>query len=316
MVLVVDPITEQDLDRGDAIFRAAFAAIERKDPTTMFGDADAYRTRWRARNTRFIAAREDGELVGSNVLTRWGSLATFGPLTVAPDRWDRGIARALMERTEEVFGEWKVTHRALFTFANSPKHIALYQKFGYWPSYLTPMLERSVGSAPTGNEEESRYSLLSNKPLPEQASILSETRDLCDELLPGFDVTGEIESVRDQHAGETVLLFDRSRLEGFAVCHIGARTEASSGETYVRFAMVRPGAGRNERLKALLAEVEALGGDRRAPSIQFGCNLSHRETYRTLVAMGYRSDFIGVAMVSGNDVAYLRPEFDVLDDWR
>jgi GNAT superfamily N-acetyltransferase len=316
MGLVIDLLTENDLDRGNEIFQAAFATFERRDPKTMFGDSDAYRTRWRSKNTRFIAARRDGELVGSNVITRWGSLGTFGPLTVTPDRWDQGIARALMERTEQVFDEWRVTHRALFTFANSPKHIALYQKFGYWPTYLTPMLGRSVGSANAGPEEGSRYSLLSTRSVPEQTSLLSEVRDLCDDLLPGFDATGELESVRDQRAGETVLLLDRARLDGFAVCHIGAGTEACSGEVYVRFGMVRPGSGRNQRLKALVAGVEALGRDRGAPSIQFGCNLSHRETYRTLVAAGYRSDFIGVAMVSGPDLAYLRPEFDVLDDWR
>jgi GNAT superfamily N-acetyltransferase len=316
MNVALDAVLESDLDRADAIFRTAFATYLRADPVQMFGDSDLYRSRWRAKNTRTIAARIEGELAGSNILTRWGDLGWFGPLTVAPERWDQGVAKALMEGTERVFEEWGVSHRTLFTFSDSPKHLGLYQKFGYWPGPLTAILGRagdaSAGRPTLGPEA----ALFSERSPREQVDLLKQVRELCGRLLPGLDVSGEVESVHDQRIGETLLLLDGARLDGFAVCQTGAGSEAGGGSTYAKFATVAPGAGRDQRLKSLLDNLEALAASRGAPKVECGCNTSHRDTLRTLLARGYRYGFIGVAMVAGTDMVYLHPEFDILDDWR
>ena len=314
MTIEIDDLKENDWDRGDAIFRTAFATFLGTDPVTMFGDSDLFRTRCRAGNTRVLAARRDGTLVGSNVLTRWGKLGWFGPLTVTPELWDQGVAKALMEATERVFDEWGVSHRALFTFAQSGKHLGLYQRFGYWPGPLTPILDRTVVAA--SPQPPPGISLFSERPESDQGALLREIRELGDGLLPGLDLTSEVESARDQGIGETVLLRDGSRLAGYGVCYLGPGGESRHHETYVKFAAVSPGSGREHRVRDLLSGLEWLGASRESPEIGFGCNLSHRETYRALVARGYRAAFVGVAMVSGPDTAYLRPELDVLDDWR
>jgi len=316
MDVTVEPLTETDLDRADDIFRTAFATFLGLDKEALWGDSDAFRTRWRARNTRVIVARIDGQLVGSNVITRWGSLGWFGPLTIAPEHWDQGIAKALMVETERVFEEWRVTHRALFTFPNSAKHVGLYQRFGYWPQRLTPILSRVVdpGNMPSKLDENGR--LFSEHSPQEQAEVLRETRELGNALYPELDLSGEVESVRDQHLGETLLLVDDSRLTGFAVCHIGGGSEARTGQTYVKFAAISPGADRARRRKALIKNTETLAALRRAPAIEFGCNTAHRDTYRSLTASGYRSEFIGVLMSSPDKPAYQRPGLDVLNDLR
>lgn len=48
-------------------------------------------------------AELDGELLGSNFGTRWGSVAFFGPLSVYPHLWDRGMAKQLLAATMERF---------------------------------------------------------------------------------------------------------------------------------------------------------------------------------------------------------------------
>ena len=58
-------------------------------------------------------------LVGSNFATRWGSVGFFGPLTVRPDLWARGVGKQLMEPVMGCFDTWKVEHAGLFTFAHS-----------------------------------------------------------------------------------------------------------------------------------------------------------------------------------------------------
>jgi hypothetical protein len=54
------------------------------DPMTFAGDADYIRTRWRAAPEAALTAEIDGQVVGSNFATRWGSVGFLGPLTVDP----------------------------------------------------------------------------------------------------------------------------------------------------------------------------------------------------------------------------------------
>ena len=54
--------------------------------------------------------------------------------------WDRGVAKRLLKSTMPIFERWGVRHTGLFTFGQSPKHVALYHKFGYWPRYLTAVM--------------------------------------------------------------------------------------------------------------------------------------------------------------------------------
>lgn len=140
---IIRPPRENDLAEADRLCRLAYGTfLDLTEPTTVFGDAEYVRTRWLADPKAAFGAEVNGELVGSNFATRWGSFGFFGPLTVRPDLWDKGIAKRLLERTMELFDSWGTKHMALLTFANSGKHIALYQKFGFWPRFLTPIMSK------------------------------------------------------------------------------------------------------------------------------------------------------------------------------
>jgi GNAT superfamily N-acetyltransferase len=114
------------------------------NPMESMGDADYARTRWAADPASARAAEVDGVLVGTNFVTRWGSLGYFGPVSVLPSMWDRGVGRALLEATMSMFDDWGVTHRGLFAFGDSPKHVALYQSYGFLPRFLTSILAKRV----------------------------------------------------------------------------------------------------------------------------------------------------------------------------
>ena len=58
--------------------------------------------------------------------------------------WDRGIGHRLMESTMELFASCGTGHLAPFTFAHSPKHIVLYERFGFSPRFLIAVLEAAV----------------------------------------------------------------------------------------------------------------------------------------------------------------------------
>src|ERR1700676_158879 len=135
-------LREEDLPVADRIMRLAFGTfLGLPDPLKFMGDADYVRTRWLADPSAALGAELAGELVGTNFATRWGSVGFFGPLTIRPDLWDRGIAQQLLRPTMDLFEQWGIRHAGLFTFANSTKHVSLYQKFGFWPRFLTALME-------------------------------------------------------------------------------------------------------------------------------------------------------------------------------
>jgi GNAT superfamily N-acetyltransferase len=303
-----------DLADADRIFRLAFGTfLGLPHPTAFGGDADYVHSRWRAAPAATLGAFVDGELVGSNFVTRRGSFGFFGPLTVHPDFWGRGIAQRLLEQTMPLFTSHGVTQAALFTFPQSTQHVALYQKFGFWPGHLTLLLEKVVPAAVLPAEG----SLLAREPGPKRERAIAACRELTASTYPGLDVTDEIDAVATQRLGETVLIAeDDGELAGFAVCHLGPGSEAGSGAAYLKFAIARPGPGAEARLERVLAAGEALAAARGLGRVVAGVNTARRAACRILLARGYRSMLQGVAMQRGADAGYDRPDCFVLDDLR
>jgi len=202
----IRPMQEADLVEARRIFRLAFGTfIGVPDPDAFWEDREYIFTRWRADPQAALVAEVDGKLAGSNFVTRWGSFGFFGPLTIAPELWNQHIAQKLLGPTMDLFEKWGVREAGLFTFAHSPKHVGLYQKFGFWPRFLTAIMSKSV----TGGEASSiRYSALNEG---ERDQALKACSKLTGSIYDGLDVTSEIRSVADQNLGETVRGDRRSR---------------------------------------------------------------------------------------------------------
>ena len=317
MNVTIRALREGDLDDADRIFRLAFGTfLDLPDPSRFGGDTDFIRSRWRANPEGVFAAEIDGRLVGSNFATRWGSFAFFGPLTVRPDLWDRGVARRLLEPTMAVFDRWGVTHRGLFTFSHSAKHHALYQKFGFYPRFLTAVMGKKLhGDRPlrldSGLTE--RFSTRSDR---EHDRLLHGAREVTDSVHPGLDLTHEIRATHELHLGDTVFLAEGDRVDGFAVCHVGPGSEAGTGRCYAKFAAVRCGAHAERSFAALVDAIEAFTASVGATTVAAGVNLARESAYRELIARGYRAEIVGVAMQSPNEPGPNRADVFALDDWR
>ncbi len=245
----VRPLVEADLPAADRIFRQAFGTfLGLPDPSATFGDTDYVRTRWLADPAASLGAELDGDLVASNFVTNWSSIGVFGPLTVRPDLWDRGIAKRLMDATVDILDEWGVRLGGLFTFAHSAKHIGLYHRYGFWPQHLTFVMARPT--SPTGAT--SPWTALSATPPAERPAMVAACREVADMIYQDLDVSREVEQVDQQNLGDTVLVGDDAGLVAFGVCHIGAGSEAGSGACYVKFGAVRPGPGAGRGFERLL----------------------------------------------------------------
>jgi GNAT superfamily N-acetyltransferase len=255
-------------------------------------------------------AELDGKLVGSNLAANWGSFGFFGPLTVLPELWGQRIAQKLLAPTMDLFEKWGVREAGLYTFANSPKHVALYQKFGFWPGFLTALLSKDAGG---GQARIAKFSALDDHG---RADAANACRKLTDSIFEGLDVSCEIRAVQELGLGDTLLLRGGDSLDGFAVCHCGQGTEAGRDNCYVKFAAVRPGAVAGKLLAALLAACEGLASERGLKRVVAGVNTGRTRAYREMLRLGFRTDSLGVAMHRPDSKAYNRADAFVLDDWR
>ncbi|GAC1568192.1 MAG: hypothetical protein NVS3B14_16640 [Ktedonobacteraceae bacterium] len=312
--VTIRPLRERELETADRIFRLAFGTfLGFPDPETFAGDTDVVRTRWKADPTRVFAAEVDGELVGTNVASNWGSVGFFGPLTIRPDLWDQGIAQRLMEPIMEKFSEWGTRNAGLFTFPHSPKHIHLYEKYGFFARFLTPIMSKAVAPHTSPVAHWSTYSQLKES---EQRAYVAACRELTDAIYEGLDLEREILAVQEQQLGDTVLLLDDTRLIGLAVCHCGTGTEAGNGVCYIKFGAVRPGLAAGERFTQLLSVCEAFAEASGMSHVAAGVNMGCDEAYRHMLKSGFRTDMFGIAMHKPNEPGYNRPGVYLVSDWR
>ncbi|HEX5455299.1 MAG TPA: GNAT family N-acetyltransferase [Stellaceae bacterium] len=324
------PLAEADLPEAQRIIRRAFGTfLGAPDLDTFWQDFDYVYGRFGCEHTRAFAADADGALAGVNFATRWGGVGFFGPLSTRPDLWNRGLAQPLVAAASDAFEEWGVSHAGLCTFPHSTKHVWLYQKFGFYPRFLTAIMaapvhphpdpppiagEGRVGVAPRpGVGPCTRYSeLLAGQ----QQEAEDAARDLCDAVYPDLDLTGEVRTVRARALGDTLLLWEGSRLAGFAVCHWGPASEAGAGCLYVKFGAARPGAGGEARFAALLDGCAALARQAGMTEVVAGVSTAREEAYRHMLTRGFRSRIHVVTMHRPNAPGYSRPGLFVLDDWR
>jgi GNAT superfamily N-acetyltransferase len=311
----ISQLKKSELEEAGRIVRLAFGTfLGLPNPLDFMGDRDLMAPRWHSTHVKVLAARDGGRLIGSNVVTRWGSFGFFGPLTVLPEYWDRGVAQQLLEATMAVFEGWGVRHSGLFTFPHSAKHVALYQKFGYWPRYLTAVMTYTpapnAGAQAKGGDAPA---VLSALPRSQREEAIRACGRLTHKIDRGLDLSGEIRAVVAQKTGDVVVTYTRGVLDGFAVCLNGPGSEGGEKTCYVKFGAAR--SGMPERFDKLLGACEAFAVSRGA-TLEAGVNLAREDAYRRMRARGYRVAMLGVAMQRPHANGFNRADAWVIDDWR
>lgn len=310
---VVRALEDKDLSEAALIVRLAFGTfLGAPDPSTFWDDRDYVHGRHRAPHVAGFGASLDGKLIGSNFATRWGNVGFFGPLSVRPELQESGIARKLLDRTMAQFHAWDTRHVGLFTFAQSAKHVALYQKYGFYPRFLTAIMSAPVNASAVATGW-SRFSDLYEK---QRDEALKSCRQLTDKLYAGLDLSDEIRTTHEQGLGDTVLIEGVGGLAGFAICHYGPKSEAGAGYCFIKFGAVRDSATAERDFGRLLDACAALARIVKMPKLLAGTNMARSDAYKHLVARGFRSEFQGIAMHWHNDPGYGRPGVYIIDDWR
>ena len=304
-------LKKDEVEEAARILRLAFGTfLGVPNPLEFMSDRDLLTPRWRSSHVKVLAARDGGRLIGSNVVTRWGSFGFFGPLTVLPEYWDRGVAQRLLEATMEIFERWGLRHTGLYTFAHSTKHVALYQKFGYWPRYLTAIM-----TGPSEAKDAETPTLLSSMRKSQREEAIQACARLTHKIDKGLDLTGEIRALLAQRTGDAVVRYAGRVLDGFAICLNGPGSEGGEKTCYIKFGAARGGSGAGERFDRLLDACEGFASSRHA-TIEAGVNLAREDAYRRMRSRGYRVAMQGVAMQRPHADGFNRAEAYVIDDWR
>jgi predicted N-acetyltransferase YhbS len=310
--VTIRPMRPEDIDDAERVMNLAFGTFFGvPDPLATFGDARMIRTRFTASPDAAFVAELDGRVVGSNLATRWGSFGFFGPLTVDPELWDRGIARRLMVPVVDLFDAWNVRQAALYTFAHSPKHIGLYQRFGFWPHFLTAMMARPVTDA----SADGAVSLFSRVSDTDRQDVLDACSRVTDAVFGGLDLGREITTMAEQNVGDTVLLYEDADLSGIGICYCGAG-ETGRETCYVKFAAVRPGPDAALSFARLLDACTVLAAQGGLTQMEAGMNLGRHVAYKVMLERGYRTGYLGVRMVRPDGPDYCSPDDFVIDDLR
>jgi GNAT superfamily N-acetyltransferase len=298
----IGPLKKSEVEEAARIVRLAFGTfLGLPDPLAFMDDRQYLAPRFHSPNVKIIAARDGGRLIGSNVATRWGSFGFFGPLTVLPEYWDRGVAQQLLQATMTIFDGWGLRHSGLFTFPQSAKHIGLYQKFGYWPRYLTAVMARTPEAVPAKTP-----ALLSALRKSEREAAILACAKLSHKIDKGLDLTGEIQALLKQRTGDVVMTPG-----AFAICLNGPGSEGGQKVCYVKFAAARNG----EAFDKLLGAIDAFASSRGA-AIEAGVNLAREDAFRRMRAHGYRTTMQGVAMQRPHVDGFNRADAYLIDDWR
>jgi GNAT superfamily N-acetyltransferase len=310
--LTVGPLSADDIAEAARIVRLAFGTFFRApNPEAFWSDRDYAHGRYAAPHVAAFGAKLDGKLVGSNFATKWGSVGFFGPLSVRPGLQNRGVAQALLKKTMTQFVAWGTEHIGLFTFAESAKHVGLYQKFGFSARFLTAIM-----SAPAQARDTPGMLRFATLTKVAQDEALSSCRELTNTLFPGLDLTEEIRATMALGLGETLLIEGRQGIAAFAICHHGPGSEAGADACYIKFGAARAGASAERDFVRLIEAGESFAAEIGTAKLLAGVNMARHEAYRLFVARGYRTEIQGVTMHKDNDPGYSRPGLFIIDDWR
>lgn len=319
-------VRKGDLARVREVIESGFADYFERQlgsrPRQVFGGAQYVHHRWLMEPWGcFVAEENDTKIVGASIAIAWGKVGIFGPVAVLTPYQNQKIAQGLLKASQGFFDENKVTLQGVATFYGSPKHLLLYQKFGFKPKGLLAVTTRSLERRePTPPARPSRSApeirRLSSLKEVQKKAMLGRIRRITNRIYPGLDLSKEVEIVDSLALGDVLLLERERQVLGFAICHTPGASEAPHGALYVKVLAVDPTRRRPEYFAQLLGAAEEMAVGAGLQRIIAPVYTRYWRAYQALLTAGYQIDMLLVRMKRGKKEDYEREDDFVLDDWR
>ncbi len=325
-VIKIRRVRKGDLSKVRDVIEQAFGDFYERQlgtrPRQVFGGAQYVHHRWLMEPWGcFVAEEGDGKIVGAAVAVIWGSVGLVGPIAVLTTYQNQDIGQQLVKATQGFFDENRVTLQGLATYPSSPKHLLLFQKFGYKPKGLLavagkPLDRREIIQATQPGKPAVSTRRFSTLEESKKKASMQRLRRITNSIYRGLDLAKEVEIVDGLALGDTLLLERGRELIGFAIYHMPGVSEAPQGSLYVKFLAIDFRHRKPEHFHALLAALEELAHAAGLQRVIAPVYTSYWTAYQGLLERGYVIDFTMVRMKRGKIEEYERPTDLVLDDWR
>jgi len=319
-------VRKGDLSKVRDVLEQAFGDFFERQvgtrPRQVFGGAQYVHHRWLMEPWGcFVAEEGDGKIVGAAVAVMWGTLGLVGPVAVLTNYQNQDIGQQLLAACQEFFDENKATMQGVATYPYSPKHLVLYQKFGYQPKGLVVIAVKHLDRREAGHASKParpglavrRYSSLEEA---KKKPAMLKFHRITNAIWRGMDVGKEVEIVDGLALGDTLLLEKGREVIGFAIVHMPPNSEAPHGAAYVKFLAIDSRHRRPEHLHLLLSSVEEMASAAQLTQVVAPAYTYYWTAYQTLLERGYHVDFTMVRMKRGKQEGFEDGADLVLDDWR
>ena len=246
------------------------------------------------------------EIVAFNIAHRSGVEGWMGPLAVRPDWQGAGLGKEIVRGGIDWLRAAGARTIGLETMPRTMDNIGFYSGLGFLPGRLTITLTLDAGLLGNGPN------LLGRLSARDKDDAIDECRALTDTLAPGLDFTREI-ALTDQLAlGDTVLLRERGRLVGFALCHTAPLVEGRVREEMRVLKLVLEREADLTRLAEVLVDYARRSGTRR---VALRVQTEFLGAYQVLMSMGARVRWTDLRMTIADMPERLPKQGVVWSNW-
>ena len=274
----------EEIDELNHVFSESFTERYRRDGMVGVRVPFLNPAVWRyairdAADGAMVWRGERNEIVGFNIVHRSGVEGWMGPIAVRSENQGVGAGKEIVRKGVE----WLKVHGAsvigLETMPRTMDNIGFYSALGFVPGKLT--LTMTVDAAYT----ERAASLFGRLSASDKDAALTECRDLVSSLQPGYDHSREIILTDELALGDTLLLYKKDRLVGFALCHTAPLVEGRAREDLRVLKLALDDLSLLDEMMRLLADLARRSGTRR---VSIRVQTEYEAAYQRLIALRAR----------------------------
>jgi hypothetical protein len=247
-----------------------------------------------------------GEIAAFNMVHRSGIEGWMGPLAVRTEYQGSGVGKDIVERGIDWLKREGARVIGLETMPRTMDNIGFYSSLGFTPGRLTITLTLDAVAAEHPPE------LLGRLNARDREESASEAQSLVEQLAPGYDFTREVELTESLALGDTVLLREKGRVVGMALCHTAPLVEGRTREELRVLKLALEDERYIDPLVHTLCDFAKRGGTRRVALRVQG---EYGGLYRRLVALGARVRWTDLRMSLGGYEEQRVPQGIVLSNW-
>lgn len=271
----------EDIEELNRVFSEAFTERYRRDGMVGVRVPHLNPAVWRyalrdAADGAMVWRGERGEIVAFNIVHRSGVEGWMGPLAVRSEHQGGGAGKEIVRRGIEWLKVHGATTIGLETMPRTMDNIGFYSAMGFVPGKLT--LTTTVDASYADKSGQLFGRLASG----DKDEALEECHALLDGLLSGYDHRREIELTDELALGDTLLLREKDRLTGYALCHTAPLVEGRAREDLRVLKMAVADMSALDAMIRQLADLARRSGTRRVSVRVQG---EYQSVYQRLIAM-------------------------------